>query len=336
VLAPCFILIDDVKKDALPHSYQWRMHTDGSHAVDIGANPVRIDGKRGSMLIDLLYPAFDTVARGIEAYDNTSADPDTRVITLSDTAERGLFMMVMRPAGASGPTSRPASYAWGGLDVIEWPGATTDVVLAHASTDTVAVDAVFSGGAIAVRTDARVAHIRRHAGEPVGAVLVRATTCDVSGTPLLRSRNGPVTVVRSGAHAYVDRSDARFRLYGPGVQTLQVGDTMLTFRRDGDYIVRDRTPAARGTLALHVYPLPATRATTLVVETGVAGTVSIDIFDVAGRRVRSLVHAPLPAGKTLVPFDGRDDLARPLSSGVYFARVHAGSRIATGKIVWVK
>ncbi|HKW15751.1 MAG TPA: T9SS type A sorting domain-containing protein [Candidatus Krumholzibacteria bacterium] len=335
VLPPCFILIDDVKKDESSHTYQWRMHTDGTHTVDLGANPVRIDGTRGSMLIDLLHPAFDTVTRGIEAFDNTSVDPDTRVITLSQGAERGLFMMVLRPSGSPAATSQTTSYPWGGMDVIEWPGA-TDIVVAHAPTDTVAVDAPFPGGTVPIRTDARVAHIRRRGSEPVRAVLVRATTCDVSGTPLLRSHSGPVTVIQAGAHAYIDRSDANFRLYGPGVQTLQAGDTLLTFRRDGDYIVRDRTPSAAGTIALRVYPLPATTRTTLVVEMGEAGTATVDIFDVAGRRVRSLWNGPLQAGRTLLPFDGRDDLAHRLSSGVYFARVRAAGRVATGKIVWVR
>jgi hypothetical protein len=120
------------------------------------------------------------------------------------------------------------------------------------------------------------------------------------------------------------------------VQTLQASDTLLTFRRDGDYIVRDRTPSAGRTIALRVYPLPATTRTTLVVEAGQAGMAAVDIFDVAGRRVRSLWNGPLQAGRTLLPFDGRDDLAHRLSSGVYFARVRLAGGVATGKIVWVR
>ena len=336
VLPPYFILIDDVKKDALSHSYQWRMHTDGTHRVDLGANPVRVGGTRGAMMIDLLYPAFDAVTRGVEAFDNTSVDPDTRLITFDTTADSGQFMMVLRPTGVSAPVMHASSYPWGGLDVIEWPDATTDIVLAHAPADTVSVDAAFSDGSIPIRTDARIAQFRHRPGEPVRAVLVRATICDASGVPWLRSRSGPITVVQAGARAYVDRRDADFRLYAPGVQTLQASDTLLTFRRDGDYIVRDRTPSAGRTIALRVYPLPATTRTTLVVEAGQAGIATVDIFDVAGRRVRSLWNGPLQAGRTLLPFDGRDDLAHRLSSGVYFARVRLAGGVATGKIVWVR
>ena len=64
-----------------------------------------------------------------------------------------------------------------------------------------------------------------------------------------------------------------------------------------------------------------------------AAAVSIDVFDVAGHRVRTLNAGRLDAGVTRLTFDGRDDHAHALPSGVYFYRVHAGADVVTKKMV---
>jgi flagellar hook assembly protein FlgD len=61
--------------------------------------------------------------------------------------------------------------------------------------------------------------------------------------------------------------------------------------------------------------------------------VSIEVFDVAGRKVRSIDMKSIPAGATRLTFDGLDDRARALPSGVYFYRVHAGGESMTRKMV---
>ena len=60
------------------------------------------------------------------------------------------------------------------------------------------------------------------------------------------------------------------------------------------------------------------------------------VFDVAGRRVRSLVDGPLPAGRHEVAWDGRDQAGRAVASGTYFSRLCAGGRILTGKMLLAK
>lgn len=58
--------------------------------------------------------------------------------------------------------------------------------------------------------------------------------------------------------------------------------------------------------------------------------VELAIFDVAGRRVRTLLDDELPEGHGEVHWDGRDGRAAPLGSGVYFVRLSAagGQRVA--------
>ncbi len=61
----------------------------------------------------------------------------------------------------------------------------------------------------------------------------------------------------------------------------------------------------------------------------------IAVFDVAGKKVRSLVHAQDP-GDDRVYWDGSGDDGRPVRPGVYFARVRVGGRIESVRLVLLK
>lgn len=51
--------------------------------------------------------------------------------------------------------------------------------------------------------------------------------------------------------------------------------------------------------------------------------VSLEVYDVSGRRVRSLVNGVRPAGANEIVWDGRTDDGRPAPAGVYFFRLRA-------------
>jgi hypothetical protein len=96
--------------------------------------------------------------------------------------------------------------------------------------------------------------------------------------------------------------------------------------------VRPTTPAANLSVG-ESYPNPLTAETSFDVTLRSESTVSVEVFDVAGRRVRSTDMGRLPAGARRLAFDGRDDRAHALPSGVYFYRVHARGETVTKKIV---
>lgn len=74
--------------------------------------------------------------------------------------------------------------------------------------------------------------------------------------------------------------------------------------------------------ALHAnYPNPFNPQTTLRFDIARAGQVSLEIYDLAGRRVITLVNEHLPAGAHQRQWEGRDELGRTLSSGVYYGRL---------------
>jgi len=63
----------------------------------------------------------------------------------------------------------------------------------------------------------------------------------------------------------------------------------------------------------------------------------LDIFDVQGRHVRSLLdEAPYFSGRHSQVWDGRNGQGRTTASGVYFFRLKAGQQEYMGKLTLLK
>ncbi len=79
------------------------------------------------------------------------------------------------------------------------------------------------------------------------------------------------------------------------------------------------------------YPNPFNPATMLSFSLPEVAKVTLNVFDVQGRLVATLVNGLREAGQHQVTFDGSN-----LSSGVYLYTLQAGSYSATGKMVLMK
>jgi hypothetical protein len=64
--------------------------------------------------------------------------------------------------------------------------------------------------------------------------------------------------------------------------------------------------------------------------------VGITIYDIAGRRVRSLFDGTMEDPGRGFCWDGRDDSGREAPSGVYFVRFRSGDRSAGGKVILIR
>ncbi|NOX38137.1 MAG: S8 family serine peptidase [Calditrichaeota bacterium] len=73
------------------------------------------------------------------------------------------------------------------------------------------------------------------------------------------------------------------------------------------------------------YPNPFNPTTRIPFSIAEPTTVLLQIFDVQGRLIRTLLDRPLGAGSHSVQWDGTDALGRPLPSGTYIYRLKAGS-----------
>jgi len=69
------------------------------------------------------------------------------------------------------------------------------------------------------------------------------------------------------------------------------------------------------------FPNPANPAVTVEYRMAWAGSARLEIFDLAGRRVRTLVDGWQEIGRHQVRWNGRDEGGRALASGTYFVRI---------------
>jgi len=86
-------------------------------------------------------------------------------------------------------------------------------------------------------------------------------------------------------------------------------------------------------LAVRISPNPFAAEAELSFASSSPGAVRLSIHDVAGRRVRTLLAADLPAGVHRARWDGRDDAGRALASGVYFVRLERDGAVAARQVV---
>jgi hypothetical protein len=84
------------------------------------------------------------------------------------------------------------------------------------------------------------------------------------------------------------------------------------------------------------WPNPAREQTSFRLALPTAATACIEIFDIAGRRVRRLADAEFEAGMTSVPFDLRGADGSRLDRGVYLVRARIGAEVFKQRLVIVK
>ena len=85
------------------------------------------------------------------------------------------------------------------------------------------------------------------------------------------------------------------------------------------------------------WPNPFNPRTSLVLDLPAAvASARLAVFDLAGRRVRTLLEGPLPAGRQAVAWDGADDRGRALPSGSFVVRLDAGDAASTARLQLVR
>ena len=84
------------------------------------------------------------------------------------------------------------------------------------------------------------------------------------------------------------------------------------------------------------YPNPFNPSTTLNYVLEHSGPVRLDIFDVRGRHVQTLVSAEQIAGQHTSIWSGIDTNGQQVATGVYFARLQAGNYAQTIKMVLLR
>jgi hypothetical protein len=91
------------------------------------------------------------------------------------------------------------------------------------------------------------------------------------------------------------------------------------------------TPLVTG--RLRSAPNPFSGSAGITFQLGAPGHVSLEIFDLRGARVRTLVDRRMDAGRYQLPWDGRDGDGAALPAGVYWIQFLSGGTRERSRIV---
>jgi hypothetical protein len=136
-------------------------------------------------------------------------------------------------------------------------------------------------------------------------------------------------VMADGAGCFVAWSDERVTIGSADLYALRVGSSTSV-----DVPLPPRTPAI-GLAA--PFPNPARSGVTLRFESSAAGPVRLEVIDLAGRRVRSLLdETDFPGGTHVVSWDTRDQAGALAPAGLYLVVLQSGAGLETRKVAIVR
>jgi hypothetical protein len=164
-----------------------------------------------------------------------------------------------------------------------------------------------------------------------------ATADGLAGFNIYRAEGEEGDYVRVNTGALVPPGETSYRdtEVEPGrTYWYQIG----AIDHDGEfYSMRRSVSTPHRTVELQQnYPNPFNPATRIDYYVPRNVYVTMSVYDVAGRHIRTLVDNPVQTGHHSVVWNGVDARGESVSSGVYFYRMIAGDKAITRKLVVVK
>jgi hypothetical protein len=250
------------------------------------------------------------------------------------TTTEGLTMMREVQAGASfmSHNSLEVEFGLGQANVAEvkvrWPGQDPgeEEIFEGVSANEMWRLVEGEGSAIRVPTTL-VSFGARNLDRGVMVDWVSASGVRLSSVELLRApaelpwdlgvvREAQITLEQDGGQAFDPTAvDGERYVYQIRLTTM---DGLVTMSSQVEIEVRhDGQPRARRAVVGQNFPNPFNPSTSIVFELPRPMPARLEIYDVRGRRVRTLFSGPAQAGSTTVDWDGLDDAGNAVASGVY-------------------
>jgi len=124
---------------------------------------------------------------------------------------------------------------------------------------------------------------------------------------------------------------------GPSAPSGQLFFDQLQIAKKTVTLVEQNGDATPATFELYQnYPNPFNPVTHITYDVAKPGFVELTIFDVLGRRVRTLIAEEHQQGRYVAIWDARDDHHVAVSSGVYLYRLQTVAGVLTKKMVLLK
>jgi hypothetical protein len=159
-----------------------------------------------------------------------------------------------------------------------------------------------------------------------------------NGEAMSGSFDGPVVDVSATVPAgTVSPGDRKFWVRGRDAAGIWGAAAMQEFRVNGDEVsgVGDGPVAARFQLDQNL-PNPFNPTTTIRFNLPRPADTELVIYNVQGRKIRTLIAGHRDAGAGTAVWDGSSDVGEAVTSGIYFYTLVAGDYRATKKMVMIK
>jgi immune inhibitor A len=148
-----------------------------------------------------------------------------------------------------------------------------------------------------------------HGGDPAGLVIQRL------------DGNDWISIL---THLDLGERRVRASVYRLGTYRVALGETPSSGNTPTTYALENN------------YPNPFNHSTVIGYQTPSAGWVRVEIYNLLGQEVRTLVNEDRPAGKYTVEWDGLNQDGEEVSSGIYFCRLSAQGFSQTKKMTFLK
>jgi hypothetical protein len=140
------------------------------------------------------------------------------------------------------------------------------------------------------------------------------------------SASGTSPSAREGAVAIYIHSEARMVVFGGGAGNVYFNDIWTLSLSPTTAVESNSANELPKTFRLlGNYPNPFNPATTIVCEAPESRQVSLQVYNVQGQRVRSLLDGKVAAGRHQMIWDGTNDLGDKVASGIYFYVLKTGA-----------
>lgn len=87
---------------------------------------------------------------------------------------------------------------------------------------------------------------------------------------------------------------------------------------------------------IKVFPNPFVQSTDIQMQMKEPGKALVEVYNLRGQKIKTIIDANLSAGEHLLSWDGRDEQGRSCSSGVYFLKLSHGGVVTSSKMLLLK
>ena len=107
-------------------------------------------------------------------------------------------------------------------------------------------------------------------------------------------------------------------------------------RGNDSFLSQPGTGSTHTTRLGPTFPNPSRGSLTFTFELGRPGDARVEVYDLRGALIRTLMHGAIPAGRYDLAWDGRDDVGRLATNGLYLVHARAGDYRASRSLVLMR